>query len=117
MTPDEEIIADFGQLMEHNPPLPTRIEDVSTLPHPKQAILTALVRALLSNRYPVQIEEYLKIALRSLPQYQIGIGQKPIEMLEDIDNFDRFKKAVTDDTWKIEAMIAEIYRTREDSRK
>ncbi len=117
MTPDHEMIADFGELIERSPPLPTRIEDVSALPHPKEAILTALVRALLSNRYTEQMEEYLKIALTSLPQYQSGVGQKPIEMLEDMDKFNRFKKAVADDTWKIEAMIAEIYRTRKEPRK
>ena len=29
--------------MERNPPLPTRIEDVAVLPHPKAAILDALI--------------------------------------------------------------------------
>ena len=117
MTPDQQIIANFGTLMERSPPLPTRIEDVSALPHPKEAILTALVRALLSNRYPEQMEEYFKIALTSLPQYQSGVGQKPVEMLEDMDKFNRFKKVVADDMWKIEAIIAEIYRTRKEPRK
>lgn len=32
MAPDHEMIADFGELMERSPPLPTRIEDVSALP-------------------------------------------------------------------------------------
>jgi uncharacterized radical SAM superfamily Fe-S cluster-containing enzyme len=117
MTSDQEIIADFGSLMERSPPLPTRIEDVSALPHPKEAILTALVRALISNRYTEQMEEYLKIALTSLPQYQNGVGHKPIEILEDIDKFNRFEKAIADDMWKIEAMIAEIYRMRKEPRK
>lgn len=114
MTSGHEMIADFAALMERSPPLPTRIEDVSALPYPKEAILTALVRALLSRSYTEKMEEYLKIALTSLPQYQNGVGQKPIEMLEDIDKFNRFKKAVADDKWKIEAMIAEIYRMRKD---
>lgn len=117
MAPDQQMIADFGALMERSPPLPTRIEDVSALPHPKEAILTALVRALLSNRYPEQMEDYFKIALTSLPQYQNGVGQKPIEMLGDIDKFNSFKKAIADDTWKIEALIAEIYRLRKEPRK
>ncbi len=87
MTHDQQIIADFGALMERSPPLPTRIEDVSALPHLKEAILTALVRALLSKRYTEEMEEYLKIALLSVPQYQKGVGEKPIEMLGDIDKF------------------------------
>ena len=45
-----KIISDFAALMERNPPVPTRIEDTSVLPHPKEAILEALYSALTRER-------------------------------------------------------------------
>jgi hypothetical protein len=83
----ETIIQDFGALMERRPPLPTRIEDVSALPHPKATILDALLFEL-GQGHPKHMAEMLRVAAISLAQYQPGVGREPLEMLgADISKF------------------------------
>jgi len=76
----ETIIQDYGALMERKPPLPTRIEDVSVLPHPKATILDALLFEL-GQGHSEQITEMLRIGAISLAQYRPGVGREPLEML------------------------------------
>jgi hypothetical protein len=76
----ETIISDYGQFMEHNPPLPTRIEDVSVLPHPKEMILDALLMEI-GRGHPTHINEMMKVGATSLAQYQPGVGKEPIDYL------------------------------------
>ena len=74
------IIQDYGALMERNPPLPTRIEDVSVLPHPKAAILDALIFEI-GQEHPKHIDDMLRFGAISLAQYQRDVGREPLEML------------------------------------
>jgi hypothetical protein len=76
----ETIIQDYGALMERKPPLPTRIEDVSALPHPKATILDALLSEL-GQGHSAHMAEMLRIGAISLAQYQPGVGREPLEML------------------------------------
>jgi len=76
----KKIIQDYGALMERNPPLPTRIEDVSALPHPKETILDALLIEI-GQKHPKHIDEMLQVGAVSLAQYQGGVGDEPLEML------------------------------------
>jgi hypothetical protein len=74
------IIQDYGALMERNPPLPTRIEDVAVLPHPKAAILDALIFEI-GQGHPKHIDDMLRFGAISLAQYQRDVGREPLEML------------------------------------
>ena len=74
------IIQDYGALMERNPSLPTRIEDVSVLPHPKAAILDALIFEI-GQEHPKHIDDMLRFGAISLAQYQRDVGREPLEML------------------------------------
>jgi hypothetical protein len=131
----EKIIKEYGGLMERTPPLPTRIEDVSALPHPKEAILDALLQEIVRG-YPQHISDAMRAGAMSLAQYQPGVGNDPLEMLgvdvtklqlpneRDLDalraqaklitetesetreRFHEFNKLVTEDLKRIKAMIA-----------
>jgi hypothetical protein len=76
----EKIIKEYGALMERTPPLPTRIEDVSALPHPKEAILDALLQEIVRG-HPQHISDAMSAGAISLAQYQPGVGNDPLEML------------------------------------
>jgi hypothetical protein len=131
----EKIIQEYGALMERTPPLPTRIEDVSALPHPKEAILEALLQEIV-RRHPQHISDAMRAGAISLAQYQPGVGNDPLEMLgvdvaklqlpneRDVEalraqakliaetesktreRFHEFNKLVTEDLKRINAMIA-----------
>jgi hypothetical protein len=60
--------------------LPTRIEDASVLPHPKETILNALLEEL-QRPHPKWMHDSLRVAALSLPYYQPGVGDIPLEML------------------------------------
>jgi hypothetical protein len=77
---NEQIIGAFGSLMQRNPPLPTRIEDVSVLPYPKDVILRALLEEM-RGAHPKRMLDDMQVAALSLAQYQQGIGKVPVEML------------------------------------
>jgi hypothetical protein len=85
----QPIIRDYRAFMERTPSLPTRIEDVSALPYPKELILEALLLEI--GREQLQdIEATMYVAAISLAQYQVGVGAKPLEMLGiDISKFPR----------------------------
>jgi hypothetical protein len=119
--------------MEHNPPLPTRIEDVSVLPHPKEMILDALLMEIRRG-HPTHLNEMMKVGAISLAQYQPGVGNEPLEYLgmdigklprtKDLealrtqakllaeaqiktqDRFNEFSKLVQDDLRRISSKIA-----------
>jgi hypothetical protein len=76
----QNIITDFGALMARSPALPTRIEDVSALPHPKDAILSALLLEL-TRGHDARMNEVLKVGAISLAQFQPGVGPEPLYML------------------------------------
>lgn len=131
----EKIIQEYGALMERTPPLPTRIEDVSALPHPKEEILDALLQEIV-RRHPQHISDAMRAGAISLAQYQPGVGNDPLEMLgvdvaklqlpneRDVEalraqakliaetesktreRFREFNKLVTEDLKRINAMIA-----------
>lgn len=60
--------------------MPTRIEDVSVLPHPKETILNALLEEL-QRPHPNWMHDSLRVAALSLPYYQPGVGDIPLQML------------------------------------
>lgn len=127
-----DIIADFGALIEKRPPLPTRIDDTSLLPHHKYDILEALY-AELARPQSDNIIAMMKIAARSLKQFQDDVGSEPVEMFgidisklptattvdelrkeakhmvtaqgKAADRFDRFNKLVQEDEKEIEAAL------------
>ena len=83
----ETIISDYGAFMEHNPPLPTRIEDVSVLPHPKEMILDALLMEI-GRGHPENLDAMMQLGARCLAQYQPGVGTEPLEKFGmDISKF------------------------------
>jgi hypothetical protein len=85
----ETIIGDYGAFMEHNPSLPTRIEDVSVLPHPKEMILDALLIEI-GRGHPKHLDEMMQIGAMSLAQYQPSVGKEPLERLGmDVSKFPR----------------------------
>ena len=75
-----KIIQDYGAFIERNPPLPTRIEDTSVLPHPKAAILEALIFEI-EQGHPKHVDDMLRFGAISLAQYQRGVGREPLEVL------------------------------------
>ena len=68
-----KIIQDYGAFIERNPPLPTRIEDTSVLPHPKAAILEALIFEI-EQGHPKHVDDMLRFGAISLAQYQRGVA-------------------------------------------
>jgi len=83
----EQIIRDYGAFMERHPPLPTRIEDTSVLPHQKAIILDALLSAM-EQQNTAQTQEFISIAAMSLVQFQDNVGREPLEQLGmDISKF------------------------------
>jgi TPR repeat protein len=129
----EMIIGDYGAFMEHNPSLPTRIEDVSVLPHPKEVILDALLMEI-GRGHPRHLDEMMQVGARCLAQYQPGVGKEPLEKLgldisklprtkdpdalraqaklmseaisKTADRFNAFEKLVEDDLRRISSKIA-----------
>ena len=63
----ETIIYDYGALMACSPPLPTRIEDVSVLPYPKEVIL-----GILRSSH-VALRETGSVSVRSPPLAALSV--------------------------------------------
>jgi hypothetical protein len=103
----QRIIQDYGALIERNPPLPTRVEDVCVLPHPKTAILDALTCEIIIG-HPKQVNDALRVAATGLAQYQRGVGLVALEMIgtKNQDRFKKFDKLVQDDLRLINSLIA-----------
>jgi hypothetical protein len=80
LTNHRQILADYFALMERRPFLPSRIEDVSVLPHPKALILDALLREIRQTRSD-DVKMRLGWAAAGLAQYQPNAGAEPLEML------------------------------------
>ena len=77
---NEQIIRDYAGFMERHPPLPTRIEDASILPHQKELIFDALFLEL-EQRHPDLMLDFLQVAAMSLVQFQYNVGREPLEKL------------------------------------
>jgi len=75
----KDVIGDFGAFLEQRPNLPTRIEDVTVLPHPKEEILDALMLEI-ARGHP-NMNEWLEVSATFLAQYQPGVGKEPLDML------------------------------------
>jgi hypothetical protein len=89
---NERIIRDYGAFVERHPPLPTRIEDASFLPHQKELIFDALFLEL-EQRHPDLMLDFLQVAAMSLVQFQYNVGREPLEKL----GIDVAKLPVTND--------------------
>jgi hypothetical protein len=120
-----KIINDYGALMERCPPRSTRIEDVSMLPHPKEAILDALL-SQIGRGQSKHMDDMLRVGAIYLAQYQSGVGDEPLENpgmirgklpraggLDEIraeaerrERFDQFNKLVESDLRRISLRIA-----------
>ena len=73
------------RLMQNNVSLTTTIKDLSVLPYPKEIILDAILLELA--RGPSEhMTNSLSVGAISLAQYQPGVGEKPLKML-DVDEF------------------------------
>ena len=129
MADNLKIIQDYGAFIERNPPLPTRIEDTSVLPHPKAAILEALIFEI-EQGHPKHVDDMLRFGAISLAQYQRDVGRDPLEMLgtaaRDLppklaeekhlaelltkiqDRFKKFDELVQDDLRLINGRIAAV---------
>jgi hypothetical protein len=85
----DAVLRDYFALMEQRPFLPTRIEDVSALPHSKTSILEAILKELRQTKSK-EARERLAFAAAGLAQYQSNVGAEPLEMLGiDIATFPR----------------------------
>jgi len=82
MADNLKIIQDYGAFIERNPPLPTTIEDTSVLPHPKAAILEALIFEI-EQGHPKHADDMLRFGAISLAQYQPGVGREPLDLGTD----------------------------------
>jgi len=76
----QKIINDYGALIERRPPIPTRIEDIAALPHPKEQILDALLMEIVRG-HSEHIDNMMRVGAINLAQYQAGVGDDPLEML------------------------------------
>ncbi len=74
-----KIITEYGEFIERHAPVPTRIEDVSVLPYPKETILSALLLEIV--RGDVLQIQVLRVCARFLAQFQAGVGCEPLEMI------------------------------------
>ena len=123
-----KIIQDYGAFIERNPPLPTTIEDTSVLPHPKAAILEALIFEI-EQGHPKHADDMLRFGAISLAQYQPGVGREPLDLGTDArdlslklagekhlaevltkiqDRFKKFDEMVQDDLRLINGKIAAL---------
>jgi hypothetical protein len=73
---DETIIRDYGAFIERHSPSPLRIEDVSSLPHPKDAILSAMLGAVVPGND--KRNDWLISGAIFLAQFQPGVGKEPL---------------------------------------
>jgi hypothetical protein len=70
-------IEQLEQLMERDPAIPLRIEDVSKLPHPKEALLDVLCFALVMTA-DQKFADTVGGGAILLAQYQPGVGSAPL---------------------------------------
>ncbi len=68
-----EIIQKYGAVMEHQPPTPGCVADLSKLPYMKAQIKEALVIGLKADADP-QMKEMLKVGYLQLADWQEGVG-------------------------------------------
>ena len=69
-----DIIADYGELLERGLG-PLEIRDDSTLPHPKERILSAICLALATKGRGQDIRDELMQCALSLANFQKGVGK------------------------------------------
>ena len=81
----EDIIQDYGAVLENSAPTPGCVADVDNLPHPKERIKQAIAMVLPQVDDP-QLREFLKIGYMQLADWQEGVGSEQIGM--DMMNMD-----------------------------
>jgi TPR repeat protein len=74
---DDKIVSDLADLMAKGDTKPDAFYDVSVLPHPKEDILLAIERKILSETSDARVE-WLTVGATFLPSFQEGIGPKPL---------------------------------------
>ena len=77
-----QIIADFGEFIENNPPA-AEISDVKSLPHEKDAILSAICQEIIKTEDENMLE-HLKVAALCLANFQEGVGDRPLSPYRDL---------------------------------
>ncbi len=76
----QEVVADFGKLIERSPLGPTDIADEKALPHPKETLLTAILLLIRITKDQEQ-RVALEVAALELAQYQPAIGSAPLRQI------------------------------------
>ena len=74
----EDVVADYGDLIERHAGNPTTIFDVRELPHPKERILQAII-LMLRDKLMIEPDspmlESLNFGAVNLARYQEGVGE------------------------------------------
>ena len=70
-TTPQNVVADFGELLEAH--VPGTVADVEQLPYPKDEIKRDILLMLTVAKDP-QLREHLKIAYIFLSEWQVGVG-------------------------------------------
>ena len=73
----EEIIQDYGSILEHSAPTAGCVADVEKLPHSKERIKEAIA-LVLPEIEDAQLREYLKFGYMNLAAWQEGVGNDQI---------------------------------------
>lgn len=76
---DDDIIGDYGALLEKSDPAPGCVADVKRLPHPKAHIKQAIMRMLRSGKHH-QHQRHLITGYMQLAYWQEGVGSQTLEM-------------------------------------
>jgi hypothetical protein len=86
---DNKIIADLGTFMERSNKKPDHFYDANVLPHPKEAIIAAIERAIIRETLNVRVE-WLRTGATLLWNYVEGVGPNSIPLSGvDIDRMPR----------------------------
>ena len=80
---DVDVIGIYGAFMKRHPSLPTRIQDTSILPFPKERVLHAIL-VELARGHTEHLSAALKLGARLLAQYQPGVGSAPLIDLAEL---------------------------------
>ena len=70
-------VLDYARYLEMQPPMPGRIVDQDSLPHPKNELKVAL-KMCIANSEDVRLAEHLKSGYLMLSAFQAGVGVKAL---------------------------------------
>jgi hypothetical protein len=85
-------VLDYARFLETSAPMPGRIADVSSLPHPKEKLQSALLMCIGSSS-DAHLEEHLKHGYLMLSAFQSDVGEQQIGV--DFANLDLESDPVT----------------------